>query len=282
MLFLPTMLAGQQLETPFSQIGENQLLWNGAMAGIHQANHLDLRYRHQLVGFEGAPQTVAVTFDAFMGKRVGLGLSLLNDGVGPINMSLIKADYAYHLPMDNGTLSWGLSAEMRNFQGDFTSLTTIEQGDVTFAENINRWMPNFGTSLVYYEDKLTIGFSVPFLLEPTLYDLQNPLQKATPLNRRFVGFGSYSFSISQDFILKPMLLFRQLGLTETEVHTQLQFIFKEKVELGLSYATTGQKSTSLGVLLGNNLRLNYAYQWPNATNLFLLGGHEIGVGVVFD
>jgi len=271
------MMVGQQLETPFSQIGENQLLWNGAMAGIHQQNHLSLRYRHQLVGFEGAPQTVALNFDAFVGKKVGLGFSLMNDGIGPINMTLLKVDYAYHLPTDNGTISWGLSAEMRNFQGDFSSLTTIEAGDLTFAENINRWMPNFGTSLVYYEEKLTLGMSVPFLLEPILYDKQDPLQKASPLTRQIIGFGSYSFSISKDFIVKPMVLYRQLGLLESELHTQVQFILKEKVELGIGYQTNGNTAASLGIHLPNSIRLNYAYQWTNATSMVSLGGHEIGI-----
>ena len=66
----------------------NTLAINPGYAGSREALTLTALHRSQWVGFEGAPITQTLTLHApLLDNKLGLGLSILNDNIGPTNFT---------------------------------------------------------------------------------------------------------------------------------------------------------------------------------------------------
>lgn len=86
-------------------------LFNPAAAGADTALHVTAFDRMQWVGVEGAPQTFFVSVDApfrIKRKRVGVGLSLLNDQAGLFKTTYVNAQLDYSLNLWGGRLAIGV------------------------------------------------------------------------------------------------------------------------------------------------------------------------------
>ena len=76
------------------------------------------------VGYEGAPVTQSLTiYSPLFNQKLGVGLTLLNDKIGPTNTTNIYGDIAYRLKVSKkSTLSFGLKGGISLVQGSFNDL----------------------------------------------------------------------------------------------------------------------------------------------------------------
>src|SRR5690606_18679278 len=102
-----------QQDAQFSQYMFNSLVINPAYAGYKETLNISLLHRDQWGGIEGAPKTQSLVLDGafFNDKKVGLGLTVLNDKNGLLNQSSAYANYAYRIRMgeNDARLSFGLA-----------------------------------------------------------------------------------------------------------------------------------------------------------------------------
>jgi len=142
-------------------------LANPAMAGIDTGLHVNLAYRRQWSGFDGAPETKAMTANYQLFKRVGIGMNIFNDKAGLLNNTKVAFTYAYHLPLSlEGTsaLHFGLSGAFIARRLDTKSVN----GDPTdpdinaFNRRDNYFEADFG--LAYTHKGLTLQASLPNLV----------------------------------------------------------------------------------------------------------------------
>ena len=54
-------------------------------------------YRNQWVGVEGAPKTITFGIDSPLGRYDGIGLSIVQDDIGPSSETYIDGNYAHQL-----------------------------------------------------------------------------------------------------------------------------------------------------------------------------------------
>ena len=149
----------------------NKLAFNPAYAGSQGHPCLSAIHRSQWIAFPGAPNSQSANFHTpLLGNRVGLGVSLQRDQIGPTNSYQASMAYAYRLDFKKkGTLSVGLSASVRNYNVDFTNSTLIEPGDPTaLTGNFNKVLPNMGVGVYYLHDRFYAGVSVPKLVNNDL------------------------------------------------------------------------------------------------------------------
>src|SRR3954468_23378393 len=74
----------------------NTLVINPGYAGSRDALTVTALHRSQWSDFKGSPSTQTLTMHAPMrNQHIGLGLSVMNDKIGPTNNTSIKADFAY-------------------------------------------------------------------------------------------------------------------------------------------------------------------------------------------
>ncbi|MBO9731418.1 MAG: type IX secretion system membrane protein PorP/SprF [Chitinophaga sp.] len=142
-------------------------LANPAMAGLDTGLHVNLAYRHQSSGINGAPITKALTADYQLFKRVGIGMNIFNDKAGLLNNTKVAFSYAYHLPLSlNGAsaLHFGLSGAFIARRLD----TKEVNGDVTdpdihaFNRRDNYFEADFG--MAYTLKGFTLQASLPNLV----------------------------------------------------------------------------------------------------------------------
>ncbi len=100
-----------QNEVQTSMYWATPTLYNPATAGSDSALHVNAFDRMQWVGVEDAPQTFFVSVDApirLMRKRLGLGVSVLNDQAGLFKTTYVNAQLNYSLSMLGGRLAIGV------------------------------------------------------------------------------------------------------------------------------------------------------------------------------
>jgi len=113
-----------QQNIQFTQYAFNGLSLNPAYASYKEELTASMSYRTQWLGFDGAPKTGTLSLDGltnFQTKKVGLGITLTNDRLGPESITSIYANYAYRLQLDaedTKRLSFGLAVGLTQYAID--------------------------------------------------------------------------------------------------------------------------------------------------------------------
>ena len=98
-----------QQDPQYTQYMYNMSVINPAYAGSKENLTGGLLYRKQWVEIEGAPTTGTFFVNSPVGKNVGLGISAINDKIGPVEETNLYADFSYTLNLAGyQKLSFGL------------------------------------------------------------------------------------------------------------------------------------------------------------------------------
>ena len=310
-LFLGNSLFAQQ-DPMFTKYMFNSLIFNPAYAGSKDYMYAGLLYRSQWVGIDGAPSTQTATLHTpLRNERVGVGLSLINDEIGPTQTIGANLAYAYRIPLDENQknkLSIGLQGGIENYQANWSELN-LENPDNAFAEDVNTMLPNFGVGVYFYNDGFYLGASVPHLIE---YDLREGAETEIYARqaRHYYFTGGAAIPLNGDaLIFKPSALVKAVGLLKSqskleafrdigapvEFDIDLSLMFQQTLWVGTSFRSAvgafGDNPTSsfdsvdlwASVFLKNGLRIGAAYDYPlNALEGVTPGSFEIMLGYEFN
>jgi len=255
----------------------DQMVINPAYTGVPVQFSTTFIHRDQWVNLPGAPKTNTFTMQSsFFNTRVGIGLMFTNDKIGIHDDYGIYATYAYHLPISkNSKLSMGLQAGFNHLSSDFTKLNIRDMNDPNLFGRVTKMNPNFGAGLYYYGEKFYMGFSVPFMLENKLVDVESVLSEAKQ-SRNYYLNGGYTFSPSINFKITPSMLVRFQEGAPLGVDINVMSSYKEIVGLGVSYRSNDAVIFLFQLQLFQNLHLGYAYDYTMSDlNQYSKGSHEI-------
>ncbi|MHA3789178.1 PorP/SprF family type IX secretion system membrane protein [Flavobacterium hauense] len=265
---------GQQ-DPQYTQYMYNTLSVNSAYAG--SMGHLTITgiYRTQWVGLEGAPNTQSLTIDSPIGKNVGLGISVVNDEIGPSEEQYIDGNFSYTIKAsETHKLSFGLKAGGRILNIDW-SKGSYQNPDVQYQENIrNRFLPVIGAGLYLHSEKNYIGFSVPNFLVDKRYD---GVQEGLADERmHFYIIGGMVFDLSYNVKFKPAFLVKAVSGAPVTADISANFLFNEKFTLGASYRTGDSFSALASFQIVPQLLIGYAFDYTTTElQSFTYGSHEI-------
>lgn len=109
-LFIVSNQANAQQEHQYTQYMFNTVSVNPAYAGTRDAMNLLLLSRNQWTGFEGAPKTHTFSMHTPISNyKMGVGLSVVADEIGPVRNYYINFNYAYRVQLTQKmTLSMGI------------------------------------------------------------------------------------------------------------------------------------------------------------------------------
>src|SRR6188508_1673022 len=110
MVMFFTIVASAQQDAQYTQYMYNTIVVNPAYAGSRQSMSIFALHRNQWVGVDGAPVTNSFSINTPLSERkVGLGLSVVNDKIGISTENNIAADFSYTIPAsERYKLSFGL------------------------------------------------------------------------------------------------------------------------------------------------------------------------------
>lgn len=263
-LSIETAMAQQDAQ--YTQYMYNTIAINPAYAGNRGVLSMAGLYRTQWVGLDGAPTTQTINIHSPVGKRVGLGLSLVNDEIGNRTSQETYFDIAasYTIPISNETkLSFGIKAGGHLLNLDFARLQgfTEEQGTGDLANVDNKFSPNLGAGVYYHTERFYFGISIPNFLETKHFESSSAASStflATErINLYFIT--GYVFDLNPNLKLKPALLFKAVQGAPLQADFSASFLFNNKFSLGAAYRWDAAFSLLTGFQITDSLLLGLAY-----------------------
>ncbi|MDH7448394.1 PorP/SprF family type IX secretion system membrane protein [Aquimarina sp. 2201CG14-23] len=258
-----------QQDAQYTQYMFNTISVNPAYAGSRGVMSIMGLHRSQWVGLDGAPRTQTLTLNTPIGEnnRVGLGLSVVNDEIGPTDETYIGIDFSYTIPTsDEGKLSFGLKGGGHLLNVDLQSLSRFNDNDALFERNIdNKFSPQVGVGIYYHTDRLYLGLSAPNLLETDHFD-----ETATSSDSDAVSFlaeerinyyliGGYVFDVSENVKFKPAVLTKLVFGAPLQVDISANFLLYDRLTLGAAYRWSAAISAMAGFQVSDSMMIGFAY-----------------------
>lgn len=266
----------------FTHYMNNTLVVNPGYAGSRDALTITGLYRSQWVGFDGAPVTQTLTAHSpIYNEHIGVGLSVLNDKIGPTNNTSVFAYYAYRVDLSKKSkLAFGLSVGADIFQANLSKLELDQQNDPSFQTNINNHVtPNFGFGMYYSRERFYAGISVPYLLQNSysVKDLENKNILINKEQRHYFLIAGTLINISDNLAFKPTALLKVTPAAPVQGDVTASFIIMKRVLLGVMYRTGDSFGALVGLNVTEQLHLGYSYDWSYGlqTSKYNGGSHEL-------
>ena len=265
-----------QQDAQFTQYMYNTININPGYAGSRGVMSIFGLHRTQWVGLDGAPTTNAFSINTPINEsHLGLGVSFVNDKIGPTNENNISVDLSYSVPMnDEYKLSFGLKASANLFNLDSGDLNPQDPGDDHLQDVSNKFTPGIGAGIYLHGDKFYAGFSVPNIARTQNYNANDYAVRQREINYYFIT--GYVFEFSPDFKFKPALLTKMVTGAPLAVDVSANFLLFEKLTLGAAYRWDAAFSGMAGFQITDGLFIGYGYD-RETTNLknYNSGSHEI-------
>ncbi|WP_460573326.1 PorP/SprF family type IX secretion system membrane protein [Flavobacterium koreense] len=250
-----------QQDPHYTQYMYNMSVINPAYAGSKENLAGGLLYRKQWVNIEDAPSTGTFFLHSPTGKNVGLGLSVINDKIGPVEETNIYGDFSYTLNMGGEhRLALGLKAGATFHKVgllDEVFNNVPDANDDAFAANTNNTFLNIGTGLFYYTNKYYVAFSVPNMLKSKHLDY-NGKQFGNETLHYFLT-GGYVFDLTPNVKFKPFAMIKSAFNAPTSLDVSTNFMFNDKFEVGATYRLEDSFGAMVNYAITPNLKIGYAY-----------------------
>lgn len=276
-IFILSMYLGiAQQDAQYTQYMYNTITINPAYAGSRGAVSIFGLHRTQWIGLDGAPKTNAFSINSpINNSNLGIGLSFINDKIGPTVENQISADVSYTIPMPNDyKLSFGIKGTANLFNLDISKLNPENQLDPTLQDLNNNFTPNLGAGIYYHSNKLYFGFSIPNFFETTRYADNTQSVSRERMNYYFIG--GYVFDINPILKFKPAFLTKAVEGAPLQLDLSGNFLINDKFVLGGAWRWDAAWSAMAGFQVNQQLYIGYGFD-QETTNLarFNSGSHEI-------
>lgn len=273
-----TIASFAQQDAQFTQYMYNTVNINPAYAGSRGALSVFGLHRTQWVGLDGAPETSCLSVNTpINNSNLGVGVSLVNDKIGPTNENNFSVDLSYTVQTSaNFKLSFGIKGTANLFNLDINKLNPENQGDPQFQDFNSKFSPNVGAGVYWHSDKAYIGLSVPNFIETNRYNDNDVAIYKDKIN--YYLMAGYVFNLDHyEYVkFKPAVLTKMVEGAPLQVDVSANFMFIDKFVVGVAYRWSASLSAMVGFQITEGLYLGYGYD-RETTNLnnYNSGSHEI-------
>ena len=306
---MATLLQGQ-ISPLADQFLINSFLTNPAIAGTGTRAPLCIAARQQWLGIKGAPVWQSATLHTSLNEKkrhfnprgfinkgenafsnVGIGGGLFNIKYGAISQAGIHLDYAYHVYLGKGRLSFGLAPMYQQYvinksgfiPPDGTDPDPLIDGD---TKEVMHFI-DVNAGVHYFSDKLFAGFSAVQLFNSTVSfgDLSFPtlgeFSENPYLARSFYLYGGIPAQLGKNVILEPSVLLKYNGQSGFGFLVNLRVIIHENFQAGILYHFRESAGFFAGVQMGD-LIFRYQFEAPLGTAVLTrFTTNQVMVGYLF-
>lgn len=266
---------GQQ-EPQFTQFMYNTISVNPGYAGTRGTTSLFGLHRRQWIGLVGAPTTSQFSIHAPVSyKGHGMGLTIVNDEIGPSTDTYLNASFAYKLQVSRGVwLNMAIMGGGGFLTVNYNDLDIYDKDDHLLTGSLSKFSPNIGAGLYLYSDKWYAGISVPSILETQFYD---DIQQSIASERmHFYFMAGYVFDLNPNLKFKPATIVKAVSGAPVAVDLTANFLIHRRFTVGAAYRWDAAVSALAGFEVTPGLQIGYAYDHDthNMGN-YNAGSHEI-------
>lgn len=303
LFILSVSSAWAQQNIQFTQYMFNSLSINPAYAGYKEEWFVQGTTRNQWVGFSGAPKTSQLSVDGIVNpdnKRIGLGLQITSDVLGPQSTTSFYANYAYRLQLDaedTKRLCFGLAAGVTQYTLAGAQLDAIDKTDLTVLNaGGTNYIPDFRFGVYYSSPKWYIGVSILDMFSSNILKIESAYSDNIIRHPNLYVIAGSMFEFSDNIKFRPGILYKEdfKGLSVLDVNGML--IYKNKFWLGGTYRTSfvpWSKNYLIGsgyryrnsispivqLYITEDIRLGYSFDYTITGLEFAQHGtHEVTIG----
>ncbi len=305
-----SMKVQAQQNIQFTQYIFNSMSVNPAYAGYKEKWFAQIGLRSQWVGIEGAPKTGQISIDGIIDplhRRMGIGLQVTSDMLGPQSANSVYANYAYRLRLDNEDtkrLSFGIGLGVTQYALDGTALSPSPDELVDNAlptGNVTSFIPDLRFGIYYSFTSMYLGLSVLDLLSGDRSNNIFRWDASTTENLKrkrqiYLTMGTL-LTIASDIKLRPSIMLKEDFKGPTSLDLNAMFIFADHFWVGSGYRTgvklwdkkidshklVSNLNSFSGIMqffVNDNFRLGYSYDYIiNKLGSLQNGTHEITLGL---
>jgi type IX secretion system PorP/SprF family membrane protein len=271
----------------------NPFLTNPAFTGTETRAPLTIAARQQWLGIKGAPAWQSATWNSnlraekehfnprgFVNKgdnsfgNVGVGAGVFNVKYGAISQVGIHLDYAYHVYLGNGRLSFGLAPMYQQYVINKTGFIPPDGSNpdplINGAVKEIVHFIDVGAGIHYFSDKFFTGFSVVQLFNSAVSfgDLSFPnsgdFYDNPWLARSFYLYAGWTPAVSRNVNLVPSVVWKYNGQTGVGFQVNLMAVFNKTFQAGLLYRFRESTGFFAGIRAGD-LIFRYQFEAPLGT-----------------
>ena len=273
-----------QQDAQFTQYMYNTININPAYAGSRGVLSVFGLYRTQWVGLDGAPQTGTFSLNTpINNSKFGLGLSVINDRIGPSDETNISADVSYTVKTsERYKLSFGVKGTANLLNIDLTKPSRYTFDDLANVRPDNKFSPNVGAGVYWHSNESYIGFSIPNFLETSHFRNRSTSISGSSVvevareRMHLHLIGGYVFDLNESLKLKPAFLIKSVKGAPLQADLSANFMYDEKFILGAAYRWSAAMSLMAGFQVDKNWFIGYGYDLETTKLAKYNGGsHEI-------
>ena len=255
-----TTIWGQQ-DAQYTQYMYNTVSVNPGYAGSRGHLSIAALYRNQWLGLDGAPETQTLNLHTPLGYRgVGLGVSIVNDKIGPTSETYFDVDFSYTIQTSfDAKLSFGLKASAHMLDIRFSELDEFEIDPQLQAQQDirNQFSPNIGAGVYYHTERFYAGFSAPRILETEHFDESSISTAKEQINWYLIGGSVWDLNPFLKF--KPTVLTKVVQGAPLQVDLSANFMLNEKFVGGVAYRWDAAISGLFGFRISDEMFIGLAY-----------------------
>lgn len=275
-LLLVGIVSYSQQDAQYTQYMYNTINVNPAYAGSRGVMSIFGLHRTQWVGLDGAPVTNAFSINSpIENTNLGVGLSFVNDRIGPTVENTISADVSYTIQTsETYKLSFGVKGTANLFNLDINKLNPQNMNDPLLQNLNNNFSPNVGAGVYFHSNKSYLGLSVPNFFQTKRYSDNDVAVYKERNNLYFIG--GYVFDLSPNLKFKPAFLTKLVEGAPLQVDLSGNFLINDKFVLGAAWRWSAAVSLMAGFQVSDGLYIGYGYDLET-TKLrnYNSGSHEV-------
>ena len=276
-----------QQDPQYSLYMFNPLGVNPGYAGSREVLSTVLIHRSQWVGLKGAPETQVLSLNTpLKNKKMGVGLQIINDKIGPRTTQHLSVSYAYRLKLGRGKLAFGLRAGLINYNFDWNKIEYKDEEDAIPTTAPESFMkPNFDFGIYYNTKTFYMGVAVDHLNQAqyNLLSASDTVFSEAQQNANFTATIGKAFILNDNLVLKTSLLMRAANASGN-IDLNGSILIKNKILFGLTLRTSQAFVLMTELNITKNLRLGAGYDFDGTEvakstsgsfEVFL--GYDIGI-----
>jgi type IX secretion system PorP/SprF family membrane protein len=256
--------ANAQQDPQYTMYQYNQMIINPAYAGARDALAVVALNRQQWVGFSGAPKTTCLSVHGpILDKNLGLGLTVVNDVMGPRNVIGFYGNVAYILKLSNKMkLSFGVNGGYNRYQFNFNDIKfQKDEAPTELTQNLTKGTLDINSGLYLRTSSFFMGLSATHINNPSVYTYEANVGSGKynykVRTHLFFSIGN-SFIINKDLVFAPTVLVKQVK-DDLGVDLNLNFFLYKKLWLGAFYRFGYGPGALLQYYATNKIRLGLSY-----------------------
>ena len=267
-----------------AQVQENMLMerfnmnaFNPAFVGS-EGREVSFTTRSAWQGVLDAPRTNYFFYSGNPKKNLSLGGSVISNKVFIDTRTQYAVDASYKLEMgDTTNLFLGVKAGATNKNTDIDGLKRITQeANPAISSDGNAIFPVFGFGALLKSEKFYVSVSIPNFLNPGKFVKDDSFVGSEKPSTYLLAGTLFNTGVFGSKI-KPFVSVKLNPDGENQTHIGGTFDFKDTVEIGGGYKSTGYSNALIIIKTKFGLTAAYAYDFgiPNGQTAITRSGNEI-------